>query len=244
MTPKIELLKGDALDLLPSLAARDIAAVITDPPYCSGGMQATGRMKQKDDGGYNPVRDRWILGDSMSTEVYRDWLRKILRMCMDSCVDGGQAFVFTDWRMWPVVQYAGETAGWTTAQMVVWDKTIKGMGRFWMNQHELVWCGFKNKRQHPKSGQGNLWRGGKPKGQLHPNAKPVGLIRYLLESVAVDGAVLDPFMGTGSVGVAARMSGRDFIGIDVDGEWIDEARANVLNAAIGARQQALGDKVI
>jgi len=127
---------------------------------------------------YNPSRSEWIVGDQMSTEMYREWLRHVMRGALDACCDGAQAFVFTDWRMWPVVQYAGEAAGWTTAQMVVWEKVSGGCGAFWMNAHELVWCGFKNRRLHPRrTGQRNTWRGSKPRKQLHPNVKPVEMIR-------------------------------------------------------------------
>ena len=237
---EIDLRCGDVLDILPALRGRDFAAVITDPPYCSGGMQNAGRTRVKMNASYNPSRSEWIVGDTMSTEVYREWMRSVLRGALDASCDGAQAFVFTDWRMFSVVQYAGEAAGWTTAQMVVWEKPNQGNGHFWMNAHELVWCGFKHKRLHPRNtGQRNIWRGHKPRDQLHPNAKPVELVRYLLRGVAVDGAVLDPFMGSGSVGVAARLAGRGFVGIDVDGRWIEEARVNVLNASPEARQTSL-----
>lgn len=229
----VEIIHGDALDVLPRLRGRGFAAVVTDPPYCSGGMQQAGRVKPKDEGRYNPRRERWILGDQMSTEVYREWLRAALRGALDACADGAQAFVFTDWRMWPVVQYAGEAGGWTTAQMVVWDKANCGMGYFWMNQHELVWCGFKHRRRHPRRGQGNVFRCRKPAGQAHPNAKPVELAEFLLSAVAVAGGVLDPFMGGGSVGVAARLAGRDFVGIEVDAEWAGCAERVMAEGLVG-----------
>jgi len=226
--PAATLLHGDVLDVLPGLAGRDFAVVVADPPYCSGGMQATGRVKPKHDVRYNPHRDRWILGDQMSTEVYREWLRAVLRLALNACRDSACAFVFTDWRMWPVVQHAGEAGGWTTAQMVVWDKVGKGLGHFWMNQHELVWCGFKNRRRHPPGvGRGNVVAERKPREQAHPNAKPPRLIEALLASVAVEGGVLDPFAGGGSTGIAARQAGREFTGIDVDGEWVEQARRNL-----------------
>jgi len=227
----VEIIHGDALDVLPRLRGRGFAAVVTDPPYCSGGMQSTGRVKPKDGGRYNPARERWIAGDAMSTEVYREWLRQALRGAFDACRDAAQAFVFTDFRMWPVVQYAGEGGGWTTAQLVVWDKAVHGLGNFWMNRHELIWCGFKHKRKHPDGvGRANVFCCRKPSGQAHPNAKPVKLIQYLLAAVAVEGAVLDPFMGGGSVGVAAGLAGRGFVGIDVDAEWVKLAEGHLASA--------------
>jgi site-specific DNA-methyltransferase (adenine-specific) len=66
-------------------------------------------------------------------------------------------------------------------------------------------------------------------GRMHPTQKPVKLMEYLINTYTSEGVtVLDPFMGSGTTGVAAVNLGRDFIGIEMDAEYfkIAEARIN------------------
>ena len=62
----------------------------------------------------------------------------------------------------------------------------------------------------------------------HPTVKPIALMEYLIKMVTPKGGtVLDPFMGSGSTGVAARKNGYDFIGIDMTPEYIEIAKARI-----------------
>ena len=59
---------------------------------------------------------------------------------------------------------------------------------------------------------------------VHPNEKPVALLEELIGDIVPEGgAVLDPFMGSGTTGVACARTGRPFVGIELDGEWFDLA---------------------
>ena len=69
----------------------------------------------------------------------------------------------------------------------------------------------------------NTWTGTKPQGGAHPTEKPLKLIEYLVSSTKECGIVLDPFMGSGTTGVAALQLGRKFIGIEVDPAFFDIA---------------------
>ena len=67
-----------------------------------------------------------------------------------------------------------------------------------------------------------------PKSNHHPTVKPVALMEYLIKMVTPKGGiVLDPFMGSGSTGVAAKKNGYDFIGIDMTQEYIEIAKARI-----------------
>jgi len=63
----------------------------------------------------------------------------------------------------------------------------------------------------------------------HPTVKPLALMRYLcrLTRTPTGGVVLDPFMGSGSTGCAAVLEGRDFIGIEMDLEYVEIARRRI-----------------
>ena len=77
-------------------------------------------------------------------------------------------------------------------------------------------------------------------GNMHPTVKPTALMRYLCKLVTPPaGTVLDPFMGSGSTGKAARMDGFGFIGIEQDAEYIAIARARIAHAVQSPEQQPL-----
>ncbi len=81
---------------------------------------------------------------------------------------------------------------------------------------------------------GNILRGfdfGDGERGRHPTQKPVSLLRYLVRLVTRDQqSVLDPFMGSGSTGVAAVREGRRFVGIEADAEYFDIARKRITEA--------------
>lgn len=62
----------------------------------------------------------------------------------------------------------------------------------------------------------------------HPTVKPIALMEYLIKMVTTkNGTVLDPFMGSGSTGVAAKKNGYNFIGIELDPEYFEIAKARI-----------------
>jgi DNA modification methylase len=63
----------------------------------------------------------------------------------------------------------------------------------------------------------------KPDGWLHPAQKPVNLMRWCLGFLPDANTILDPFMGSGPVGVACMDLGRKFIGIEIDEKYFDIA---------------------
>ena len=72
-------------------------------------------------------------------------------------------------------------------------------------------------------------------GNIHPTVKPIALMEYLIKMVTPKGGtVLDPFMGSGSTGVAAKQNDFKFIGIDITPEYIEIAKARIN----GVKEQA------
>ena len=66
--------------------------------------------------------------------------------------------------------------------------------------------------------------------RVHVTQKPLALMRELLRVVSVGGCVLDPFMGSGTTGVAALQTGRRFVGIELDLVHFDNARERINDA--------------
>ena len=66
-------------------------------------------------------------------------------------------------------------------------------------------------------------------GNIHSTVKPIALMRYLVKLVTmpIGTRILDPFMGSGSTGVACREEGVDFVGIERDPEYAEIARRRI-----------------
>jgi site-specific DNA-methyltransferase (adenine-specific) len=217
---------GDCLEILPTLGKAD--AVVTDPPYSSGARNQAdtrsifrkGRAVSKE-----TRTDEWFLGDNMGSDTYLRWQRQIARVCCDICTPGSPSYVFTDWRQYTNIVTAWETCLWTLRSVVVWDKNKGGaMGLWWRNNHEWICVFTKGKpRPLPHHSFFNTWKGCKPQGGEHPTEKPIELIKYLVETVPVNGMVLDPFMGSGTTGIACVELGRKFISIEINEKYFDIA---------------------
>ena len=217
---------GDCLEILPTLGKVD--AVVTDPPYSSGGRNpAVARGLFRKAGAVSKAcrTDEWFLGDNMGSDTYLRWQRQIALACCDICTPGSPSYIFTDWRQYTNIVTAWETCLWTLRSVVVWDKAQCGaMGSWWRNNHEWI-CAFTKGKPRPLPHRRfyNTWKGCKPQGGEHPTKKPLELIKYLVETVPINGMVLDPFMGSGTTGVACAELGRQFIGIELNEKYFDIA---------------------
>lgn len=67
-----------------------------------------------------------------------------------------------------------------------------------------------------------------PKQNFHPTVKPISLMRYLCKLITPKGGIiLDPFVGSGSTGIGAKLEGFDFIGIEREEEYVKIAEARI-----------------
>jgi len=226
-----KLYLGDCLEIIPTLNKVD--GVISDPPYSSGGRQQAGArgifsktVSVNKDASSKKIEtrsDEWFLGDNMGSNTYLRWQRQIARFCCDICTAGSHSYIFTDWRQYTNIVTAWETRLWTLRSVIVWDKAKGGaLGSFWRNNHEWISVFTKGKpRPLPHHSFFNTWKGCKPAGGEHPTEKPVELIKYLVETFPENGVVLDPFMGSGTTGVACVKHGRQFIGIEINEKYFD-----------------------
>ena len=236
---KCELYLGDCMDIIPTIGKADV--VITDPPYSSGSRQQAGArsvFRKAAKVAKETRTDEWFLGDNMGSDTYIRWQRQIARSCLDICTPGSSAYVFTDWRQYTNIVTAWETSLWTLRNVVVWDKAKGGaMGSWWRNNHEWICAFTKGKpRPLPHCSFFNTWKGIKPQGGEHPSEKPLALISYLVETVPEGGTILDPFMGSGTTGVASVESGKKFIGIEINEKYFDIACKRIETAQKKAAQ--------
>lgn len=220
-TERVALFHAEALGTMRTLAPGAFDTVIADPPYSSGGLFRGDRM-QTTDQKYVSSEDQGkqanFSGDNRDQRSYAYWSTLWMTEALRLTRPGGFLLVFTDWRQLPTTTDAVQAAGWLWRGIVPWDKTEAvrpQLGRFRNQCEYVVWA------THGHMGNGGdivapgLFRHRVDIGEkLHIAAKPVGVYFDLL--ALARGAVLDPFAGSGSAGVAALQRGLSYVGIEQD----------------------------
>ena len=203
---------GDCLEILPTLPKVD--AVITDPPY---GIDYGGLLKGKGNGHGGPDRNGWKDYGSPEWDrerPSREAFAAILSASSAQIVWGGN--YFTDFLP-------------PTMQWLVWDK---GQRNFSLADCEFAWSSQRKAARifdYPRSA---ALRDGKE----HPTQKPVALMKWCIDRLDNPQTILDPFMGSGTTGVACMNLGRKFIGIEIEPKYFDIACERIENAQ---RQQRM-----
>jgi len=225
------LILGDCLEYLPTLAAGSVDAVITDPPYSSGTRREASKGVRKSMN-RETADSAWFASDCLTTTGFV-WLMRSLALLTKRTMSKGAHFLsFIDWRMYPQLSAAIESADLRQVGLVVWDKQHFGMGNYFRNQHELI-LHFTYGKSRPmvRRDLGNVLNVTRQGTDLHPTEKPVELLSLLVSAVTYeDETVFDPFMGSGTTLVAAELLGRRGIGIEISEEYFDIACRRVEEA--------------
>ena len=195
--------------------------MLTDPPYCSGGFQETGKAAgsigtvRKENG--NAVVKPTISSDNLSTRGYQVLMKGVL-----GAVNPEIAYVFTDWRMWVYLFDLIEAAGLGVRSMIVWNKKTPGMGAGWRAQHELVMFAHRTKTNWDlHKGYGNVIEATRSGNELHPTQKPVEILEKLLDNTAWAHGVIDPFGGFGTTLIAAESQGQNSFLMEMEPAFVD-----------------------
>ncbi|EAR6710023.1 site-specific DNA-methyltransferase [Salmonella enterica] len=232
---------GDALTILAQLA-RDmpggIDALITDPPYSSGATHKAGRTtlapseKYCKDGDYAD-----FAGENMDQRSWQFWSQRWLGLASRLIRPEGYAMVFSDWRQLPALTDVFQAGGFVWRGIVPWDKTLSSRaphtGYF---RHQCEYVVWGSRGGLAKSSHGGPWPGMvtcrvNPAEKRHMTGKPLPLMAELVKPVAPGGVILDPFMGSGTTGLAALEHGCHFIGIEISEHYFDVA-CEQLTAAV------------
>jgi site-specific DNA-methyltransferase (adenine-specific) len=224
----VTLYLGDCREILPTLGR--VSAVVTDPPFEAEAHTLQRRVKRG--GG---LMEPEALPFAALTEDQRiETARWAAEMCSGWFLAFCQAEAVSIWRA------SIEAAGATYKRSMIWIKP-DGMPQYsgdrpGMGYESIVaaWCG-DGKSQWNGGGRHGVFTHNKNdhggKAAPHPTTKPVPLMRELLGLFSNPGdLILDPFMGSGTTGVAAVKLGRRFAGIEVEPKYFDIACRRVLEA--------------
>lgn len=254
-----EIIEGDSLLVLRDLPAASVDALVTDPPYSSGGQFRSDRAKGTA-AKYSGVGSYGLPdfhGDSRGERGLELWVTLWMCEALRVVKPGGACAVFCDWRSYPAFSAAIEAAGWSWRGIGVWSKprhtTRPTPGGLW-NDSELVFTGSTEAESDPaprpilwgskgvRTAEGNeylpgSWYCAAPReGRLHQTEKPQEVLRDLVRLAPEGGLVLDPFAGSASTGVAALDQGRRFLGIELSTDYVRVGRDRLT-----ARESAWAD---
>lgn len=208
MTNVVELHLGDCLDVMRNLPDGSVDAVVTDPPY---GMANNCDYTRFTAGphGHGLASSRQyapVIGDDKEFDP-TPWL------------------AFPKVVLWGFHHFAARLPVGT---VLVWLKRNDGGFGSFLSDAELAWM---------KGGHGVYCRRdtslmGKTRHRVHPTRKPVSLMKWCLDmaKVPVGATVLDPFMGSGTTGVACVQTGRRFIGCEIDEGYYAIAEKRIAEA--------------
>lgn len=210
MSPRVEVIGnatlycGDCLEILPTLPKVD--AVVTDPPYGIGYVHGDGGGRLARSTVFNRVK---IVGDNTPLDPSPF-------LCAPRVV------------LFGANHYADRLPA--SPCWLVWDKR-DGICSNDQADCEMAWTNM----QGPARLIRHLWNGmlkdsERGVSREHPTQKPVAVMEWVLRQVGDTSAVLDPFMGSGTTGVACMNLGRKFIGIEIEPRYFDIACRRIEDA--------------
>ena len=232
MGESVTLYQGDCLEILPTLEAGSVDAVITDPPYEEEAHVPMRRTRAVIEGReeiagmpFAPI-DETTRFDLVyeCKRLSRGWA---LVFCQAEAVGKYQELFGAAWRR-PMVWIKPDSAPQFTG-----DRPAMGYESICAS-----WC----------NGKQSVWNGGGMRGVFsfnstgftheHPAQKPIRLMTKLISLFTNPGdTILDPFMGSGTTGVACVQTGRNFIGIEISAEYYAIAEKRIAQAQLQIRME-------
>lgn len=243
----MRLENGDFLDIAKTIPDNSIDCVITDCPYhiIAGGCGSNPnepkgclRRNFKSDG--TRCSNRWIKNND-STYIaavrqgkmfehndikFSEWLPDVYRVLKENT----HCYIMINSRNLMELQKESEKVGFKFQNLLVWKKNNATPSQYYMQQCEFI---LFLKKGHSKVinnlGTTNVFEIQNILGKkVHPTEKPVELMKIMVEnSTKENDVVLDPFMGSGSTGVACKLLKRNFIGIDIDKTFFDISKKRI-----------------
>jgi site-specific DNA-methyltransferase (adenine-specific) len=208
---RVELARADAVEWLNAQPAGSIDLVVTDPPYESlekhRAVGTTTRLKHS-----KSSSNDWfqIFPNQRFPELFAATFRALKQ--------NSHFYLFCDQETMFVAKPLAEQAGFRFWKPIVWDKCKIGMGYHYRARYELVLFFEKGKRKLNDLGVPDIIT--VPRiARGYPTEKPSEVAEVLINQSSANGDLIaDPFMGSGSVGVAALKLGRRFSGTDISAQ--------------------------
>ena len=213
----IQLMQGDCLEVMKEIPDGSVDMVLADPPYGMG-YQSNYR-KQK----YRKIENDEAL----------NWLDYFINECFRVSSEGSAHYFFCSFHNIDKFKQSIEKK-FKVKNFLVWEKNNTSMGDLkgdFAPKVEFVIFATKGRALIRGKRDPNIFKFKRTGNKFHPTQKPVDLCEYLIGKFSDSGGViLDPFMGSGTTGVAAKNLSRRFIGIELDEEYFKIAARRIHEA--------------
>ncbi len=227
------IIHGDCLEVMKGIPDGAIDMIFADPPY--------GHANHVDDLNARLNDYRGIEGKPIANDSGEDFRRVLDGMlieaarilnrdccCCCCCGGGGPSPTFA----WIAARM--DSGGLDFFHSVIWDKINPGLGWRYRRQHEMIMVAHRTGGKllwgNDAIAIPNVIRLSPPRERQHPNEKPISLVTQFIEAHTVPSQIiLDPFCGSGTTLVAAKMLGRRYIGIDIEKKYCDIAEERIIN---------------
>ena len=224
---------GDCLLVLPTLEAESVDVVVTSPPYNLGNKHHTNKHKH------------YPYNDDLPEETYQIQQIAMLRDLYRLGVNGASVFYNHKNRIKDGLQITPYEwllqTPWGIKQELVWDNGTHNFDlcRFFPRTERIYWLIKGKQTPWENIGRRHDMFYYQPMGTAteHTRAFPVELVNILLSGFNNHRpfTVLDPFMGSGTTGVACIQTGRKFIGIEISPDYFQVAKARIEEAMMQPR---------
>ena len=202
--PVNTILNGNCIDKMRQMPANSIDFILTDPPYLVNYRDRNGRSIQND----------------ANTEWLRPAMREAYRVLKQDCV----AIMFYGWTKVDSFFAAWKDAGFRPVGHLVFRKTYSSKTGFLSYQHEQAYLLAKGRPPLPSRPIADVLDMPYSGNKLHPTQKPVAALAPLIRSFTLPGElVLDPFAGSGSTCATASLCNRQYLGIELDPAYFEQA---------------------
>ena len=222
----IDLKQGDCLELMKNIPDGSVDLVFTDPPYklASGGRRGT----------ILPIKNTPFSesGECFQNKTpnFAEWIPEIYRVLKHS----SYAFIMTNDRNLKEIWNLCEKNNFVFCEILVIRKNTAVPSCYFYKSCEFALMFRKGKyKKLEKFGTKTVFDVNMPRGidKLHPTEKPTGFIEKILIDTTKSGdLIIDPFMGSGSTGVACVNTNRNFIGIELDRGYFEIAKNRIEDA--------------
>lgn len=219
-----KLFNGNCLDIIKTLPDESIDLIVTDPPYkcISGGKP---HLKNQPSGILSKNDGKIFEHNNISPEEYFGELYRILK-------DESHCYIMTNTINIEKMLTIAREVGFGLHNILIWKKNNATPNRWYMKNCEYILFLRKGKAKTINNvGTKQVLEVDNIIGtKVHPTQKPVELMKILIENSSNENdIVLDPFMGSGSTGVACLYTKRKFIGIEIDKQYFNIAQEQIEN---------------
>lgn len=199
-----EIIHGDCIEVMHQMSDNSVDFILTDPPYLVN------------------YRDR--NGRSIHNDVNSDWLRPAMVEAFRVLKQNRLMLCFYGWTKVDEFFAAWKDAGFQPVGHIVFRKTYSSKSRFLSYRHEQAYLLAKGRPPLPRQPVADVIDMPYSGNKLHPTQKPVAALAQLIRSFTLSGdTVLDPFAGSASSCASALLTGRKYIGIEMDRAYYDAA---------------------